>query len=139
MLNLIKEGLSKLDLAGNYISINKSYADALGSNPEELIGKNWLIAFHPGDAARAQELLRRVTDGEQSAQARLLGAKSNGAKFEQQVFIYPIRDPVAQILSGYYLFVIDVQHQVEARKEIRGIISGITELKTLFENYLKEE
>jgi PAS domain S-box-containing protein len=132
---MLQEGLSKLDPQGKYLEVNEAYAELLGYTTKELIGKNWIDNIHEDDRDSALLLLQRIGDGETHIKTRLRGKRKSGHKFEQQVALIAPEE----IKNGCYLFSIDVGHQVEARKELREISRGISELKSLFEEFLSKK
>jgi len=139
LMNLVQEGLSKLDSDGNYVEVNEAYAELLGYETKDLIGKHWLTSICEDDIKSAKELHQRLLDGESNVHARLRGIRKSGRKFEQQLSILAIREGKSKKPTCYYLFSVNVQHQVEARKELREITGSIAELKNLFEMYLEKK
>ena len=139
LLNLVQEGLTKLDINGNFIEINEAYADLTGYSVKELMGKHWLDTIHPDDIKSARELHQRLLDGESNVHSRIRGLRKSGRKFEQQLSLLAIREGKSSKPTSYYLFSVDIQHQVEARKELQEITGSIAELKNLFECYLQKK
>jgi PAS domain S-box-containing protein len=46
------EGISRLDVQGNYITVNEAYARITGYEPQEMIGMNWWSTVYPDDLER---------------------------------------------------------------------------------------
>ena len=139
LINLVHEGLSRLNPEGNFVEVNESYAELVKCSPEDLIGKSWLTTVYPDDIKSAQEIFQRLLDGEDYVQSRLRGVTKNGRKFERKVTFLAIYEGKSKKPAGYYIFSVDVQHQIEARRELQEISSGIAELKNLFERYLDKK
>ncbi|NJR23048.1 MAG: PAS domain S-box protein [Richelia sp. CSU_2_1] len=100
------EGISRLDLQGRYIAVNKAYAGITGYQPEEMIGMEWSRTVHPDDLeqliAAYQEML---AVGKVEAQAR--GIRKDGSIFYKQVFMITACDD-RQNPIGHYCFMKDI-------------------------------
>lgn len=100
------EGISRLDIHGRYMNINRAYAHKCGYEPEEMIGMEWPMTVHPDDIERLilayQEML---TLGKVEVEAR--GVRKNGSFFYKQITMVKACDKKG-IFNGYHCFMKDI-------------------------------
>jgi PAS domain S-box-containing protein len=100
------EGISRLDIEGRYVNINRAYAHKCGYEPEELLGMEWPITVHPDDIEMLilayQEML---ISGKVEAEAR--GVRKDGSFFYKQVTMVTAYDEQG-IFNGHHCFMKDI-------------------------------
>jgi PAS domain S-box-containing protein len=111
------EGISQLDTQGCYVAVNNAYANALGYEPEEMIGMQWQQTVHPDDqgmmAAAYQEML---ANGRVEAEAR--GVRKDGSIFYKQLVMVTAYDQQQQFI-GHYCFAKDISEYKQTEAKIR--------------------
>jgi PAS domain S-box-containing protein len=100
------EGISRLDLDGRYVKLNRAYAHKCGYEPEEMIGMEWPTTVHPDDI----EMLilayqKMLTVGKVEAEAR--GRRKDGSLFYKQVTMVKTCDEQG-IFNGHHCFMKDI-------------------------------
>ncbi|WP_254544614.1 response regulator [Halomarina pelagica] len=58
-IEIVDEGISLIDVNGEFVYVNKRYADILGYTPNELIGKHWSILYR--DEAETSTLKEQIS------------------------------------------------------------------------------
>ncbi|MCW6049065.1 PAS domain S-box protein [Lyngbya sp. CCAP 1446/10] len=100
------EGISRVDIEGRYVNVNRAYAHRCGYKPEEMIGMEWQLTVHPGDVEMLlcayQEML---TSGKVEVEAR--GVRKNGSFFYKQVTMVKAWDAQG-IFNGNHCFMKDI-------------------------------
>ncbi|NJS11769.1 MAG: PAS domain S-box protein [Microcoleus sp. CSU_2_2] len=100
------EGISRLDIEGRYLNVNRAYAHKCGYEPKEMIGMEWPIIVHPDDVEMLvlayQEML---TSGKVEAEAR--GVRKDGSFFYKQVTMVKACDEQG-IFNGHHCFMKDI-------------------------------
>jgi PAS domain S-box-containing protein len=109
------EGISRLDTQGRYQMVNQAYANAVGYQPEDMIGMEWPRTVHPDDLDRLmaayEEMLRT---GKVKVEAR--GVRKDGSLFYKQLTMVATYDP-QQKLTGHYCFMKDISESVRNEAE----------------------
>jgi PAS domain S-box-containing protein len=100
------EGISRLDIEGRYLNMNRAYANKCGYEPEEMIGLEWPITVHPDDIEMLmlayQEML---SSGKVEIEAR--GVRKNGSFFYKQLTMVKAGDEKG-IFNGHHCFMKDI-------------------------------
>ena len=100
------EGISRLDIEGRYLNMNRAYANKCGYEPEEMIGLEWPITVHPDDVEMLmlayQEML---SSGKVEVEAR--GVRKNGSFFYKQVTMVKACDEQGTF-NGHHCFMKDI-------------------------------
>lgn len=100
------EGISRIDLEGCYVKINRAYAHKCGYEPEEMLGMKWPLTVHPDDVEMLvlayQEML---ASGKVEVEAR--GVRKNGSFFYKQVTMVTAFDEQG-IFNGHHCFMKDI-------------------------------
>ena len=100
------EGISRLDIEGRYLNMNRAYAHKCGYEPEEMIGLEWPITVHPDDVEMLmlayQEML---TSGKVEVEAR--GVRKNGSFFYKQLTMVKACDEQGTF-NGHHCFMKDI-------------------------------
>jgi PAS domain S-box-containing protein len=100
------EGISRLDIEGRYLKVNRAYAHTCGYEPEEMLGMEWLFTVHPDDVEMLtlayQEML---ICGKIEVEAR--GLRKNSSFFYKQVTMVKACDAQG-IFNGHHCFMKDI-------------------------------
>ena len=100
------EGISRLDIEGRYLNMNRAYANKCGYEPEEMIGLEWPITVHPDDVEMLmlayQEML---SSGKVEVEAR--GVRKNGSFFYKQLTMVKACDEQGTF-NGHHCFMKDI-------------------------------
>ncbi|MEG4245463.1 PAS domain S-box protein [Microcoleus sp. MON2_D6] len=105
-------GISKLDVQGRYIYVNKAYSDVTGYQPEEMIGMSWEKTVDPDELKKlvaAYELM--VQEGRVEVETR--GVRKDGSVFYKQLVMISTYDEQHQFL-GHYCFMKDISDRKKA-------------------------
>ncbi len=123
------EGISQLDTQGRYIKVNPAYANAVGYQPEELIGMEWVLTVHPEDLETlnaAYQLM--LTNGKVDVEAR--GVRKDQSVFDKQVVMVKAYDRQQQFI-GHYCFMKDISDRREIERLKDEFVSVVShELRT---------
>jgi len=105
-VELVMEGISRLDESGHYVFVNHHYAALLGYQPDELMGRSWEITVHPDDRASVlTTIAEMMTTGK--ADTDLRGVKKDGSLiWKHVVLVKPAGD--AGKIQGHFCFARDV-------------------------------
>jgi PAS domain S-box-containing protein len=100
------EGISRLDIEGRYVNVNRAYAHKCGYEPEQMLGLEWQSTVHPGDVemmlSAYQEML---ISGKVEVEAR--GVRKNGSFFYKQLTMVKACDAQG-IFNGHHCFMKDI-------------------------------
>jgi len=100
------EGISRLDIDGRYMKVNRAYAHKCGYEPEEMLGMKWPLTVHPSDVemmiSAYQEML---ISGQVEVEAR--GVRKNGSFFYKQLTMVKACDAQG-IFNGHHCFMKDI-------------------------------
>ena len=100
------EGISRLDIGGRYVNVNRAYAHKCGYKPQEMLGREWPITVHPDDVEMLilayQEML---TSGKVEVEAR--GVRKNGSFFYKQLTMVKACDEQGTF-NGHHCFMKDI-------------------------------
>ena len=122
-------GISKLDTEGRYLFVNQSYANAVGYQPEEMVGMSWPKTVHPDDLekliAAYQQMLQ---DGKVEVEAR--GIRRDGSSFYKQLVMISIYDDQQQFI-GHHCFMKDITDRKEAEKALQKSQSLLSEAQRI--------
>ena len=125
------EGISRLDAKGRYISANFAYANAVGYEPEEMIGMEWPITVHPEDQEKLIDAYHQMLkDGKVEAEAR--GIRKDGSIFYKQVVMICAYD-AEQNFIGHHCFMKDIsdrKQMEEALKQANELLELRVEART---------
>ncbi len=115
-LNNAMPGMSKLDKAGLYVTVNTYYTTMLQYEAQELIGKNWETVIHPDDRARAAAAYQKMKkEGKAELEARVL--RKDGTEFYQQALMIKVADSSGKF-NGHHCFMRDVTERKQAEKNL---------------------
>lgn len=122
------EGIAQIDTRGFYVGANHAYAEMLGYEQEEIIGREWQVSVHPEDLEKVtyayQEMLNK---GKSEVEAR--GLRKDGSIFDRQIVM--VKDCNQEKLIGYYCFVKDISDRREVERLKDEFVSVVShELRT---------
>lgn len=121
------EGIAMLDINGNYLSVNQSYADMMNYTIDEMIGLNWTKTVHVDDldiANKAYDLMKK--NGKSEFEVR--GVKKDGTFFYKLVVI--VSNIFEGIFVGHYCFMRDVTERKQYELQL-------LKTKQLFETFME--
>jgi PAS domain S-box-containing protein len=111
------EGISRLDIQGRYIAVNKAYASTLGYQPEEMIGMVWQVTVHPDDLQKLVDAYQQMLKaGKVEVEAR--GVRKDGSIFYKQVVMVAAYDSGQQFI-GHHCFAKDISDRKQAEKALK--------------------
>ncbi|MEG4496390.1 MULTISPECIES: PAS domain S-box protein [unclassified Microcoleus] len=100
------EGISRLDIEGRYVNVNRAYAHRCGYEPEEMLGLQWQLTVHPGDIEMMLSAYQEmVISGKVEVEAR--GVRKNGSFFYKQLTMVKAWDAQG-IFNGHHCFMKDI-------------------------------
>ncbi|MEG4216259.1 PAS domain S-box protein [Microcoleus sp. Pol14C6] len=105
-------GISKLDVQGRYLYVNKAYSDVTGYQPEEMVGMPWEKTVHPDELEKlvaAYGLM--VQEGRVEVETK--GVRQDGSVFYKQVVMISTYDEQHQFM-GHYSFMKDISDRKKA-------------------------
>lgn len=109
------EGISRIDANGNYIFVNKTYANILGYQPESLVGKNWLTIISADDHKRLMATHQvMLTRGKSESEAVGI-CNDKSTKFLKMTLVLNRADGT---FSGHYCFIADISVQKRENQEL---------------------
>lgn len=111
------EGISRLDTQGRYISVNKAYANAVGYQPEEMIGMEWPQTVDPEERSKLMAAYgQMLIDGKVEIEAR--GIRKDGAIFYKQLVMISAYDEQQQFI-GHHCFMKDISDRKLAEAQLQ--------------------
>ena len=119
-------GIARLNLHGQYVSVNQYYASALGCDTGDLLGRSWVPTIHPDDLPLVEQAFRLVaSQGKSEFEAR--GVKQDGTLFYQQMLMVRIDDVQGRI-TGHHCFMRDITDRKQAELALKESEQAIREL-----------
>ncbi|NQE32705.1 PAS domain S-box protein [Microcoleus asticus] len=105
-------GISKLDVQGRYLYVNKAYADMTGYQPEEMMGMSWEKTVSPDELEKlVAAYWLMVQEGRVEVETK--GVRKDGSVFYKQVVMISTYDEQHQFL-GHYCFIKDISDRKQA-------------------------
>ncbi|MEG4962616.1 PAS domain S-box protein [Microcoleus sp. K4-B3] len=105
-------GISKLDVQGRYLYVNKAYADMTGYQPEEMMGMFWEKTVAPDELEKlVAAYWLMVQEGRVEVETK--GVRKDGSVFYKQVVMISTYDEQHQFL-GHYCFMKDISDRKKA-------------------------
>jgi len=109
------EGISRLDLEGRYLSVNRAHAQMHGQTPEEMQGLSWVSQVHPEDRGRAEAAYgRMMNDGKGWCEVRAI--RKDGTFFHQETVLVKGMDSKHKF-TGCHGFMKDIGERKRAEEE----------------------
>ena len=105
-------GISKLDVQGRYLYVNKAYADMTGYQPEEMIGMSWEKTVDPDELEKLVAAYGRMVQ-EGRVEVEMKGLRKDASIFYKQVVMISTYDEQHQFL-GHYCFMKDISDRKKA-------------------------
>ncbi|MEG4275952.1 diguanylate cyclase [Microcoleus sp. MON1_C1] len=111
------EGISRLDIFGQYITVNQAYANIAGYQPEEMVGMNWQKTVHPDDCHRMMAAYQKMlAEGRVEVEAR--GIRKDGSIFYKQVVLLAAYDSQERSI-GHHCFMKDISDRKQAEAALQ--------------------
>ncbi|VXD25059.1 Multi-sensor hybrid histidine kinase (fragment) [Planktothrix serta PCC 8927] len=108
-------GISKLDVEGRYLYVNKTYAQFAGYQPEEMIGMLWEKTVHPDELEKLiAAYWQMVKEGR--VEVETIGVRKDGSIFYKQLVMIATYDEQQQLL-GHYCFMKDISERAQLEAE----------------------
>jgi PAS domain S-box-containing protein len=109
------EGISRVDAAGRFATVNTAFAGMAGATPHELIGQPWLDLFEPGDRPMLATALSAIRAGGARAHLDCRMCWRHQESTHQQIVL------VADHRShGFYCFAMDITDRKAAEAALRA-------------------
>ncbi|MEG4516107.1 MULTISPECIES: PAS domain S-box protein [unclassified Microcoleus] len=120
-------GISKVDVQGRYLYVNKAYADVTGYQPEEMIGMSWEKTVHPDELEKlVAAYWLMVQEGRVEVETK--GVRKDGSVFYKQLVMISTYDEQHQFM-GHYCFMKDISDRKKAELALE---QELLRTKTLF-------
>ncbi|SKB15537.1 putative Histidine kinase [Planktothrix sp. PCC 11201] len=127
-------GISKLDVQGRYVYVNKTYAQITAYQPEEMIGMPWQKTVHPDELEKLIAAYGQMVK-EGRVEVETIGIRKDGSIFYKQLVMIATYDEQHQ-LSGHYCFMKDISEkaklEAERRKAELQLEKELLQTKTIF-------
>ncbi|MEG4115137.1 MULTISPECIES: PAS domain S-box protein [unclassified Microcoleus] len=105
-------GISKLDVQGHYLYVNKAYGNMTGYQPEEMIRMSWEKTVHPDELKKlVAAYWLMVQEGRVEVETR--GIRKDGSVFYNQLVMISTYDAQHQFM-GHYCFMKDISDRKKA-------------------------
>lgn len=118
------QGISQLDVEGNFVRVKPQYAKMLGYEPNELVGQSWRMTVPVEDQPVALEsYLEMLRSGR--AEVECLACRKDGSTFFKQLLLVKIVDTEGDH-TGHYCFMRDVTEKKDAEISLRDSESRLS-------------
>ena len=127
------EGISQINMLGNFIGANRAYAAIAGYTLSELLGTAWLETIHPEDRPRAIQAYQEML-AQHKAEAEVRTLRKDGSSIHVQIVLVKAYDRARQSI-GHYCFIKDITERKRADEELaraRDLAVHATQLKSEF-------
>lgn len=121
-------GISTIDVQGRYIYANKTYANIIGYQPEEIIGMSWELTVDPQEIEKMRAVYQEMLQ-EGRVEVESQGIRKDGSVFYKQLVMISSYDRQHQFL-GHYCFMKDISDRKYAELALK---KESLRSKTLFE------
>lgn len=112
------EGISRLDIFGRYITVNQSYANTAGYQPEEMVGMDWHKTIHPEDLEMMMAAYQQMrVRGRVEVEAR--GIRKDGSIFYKQLVMLAAYDGQERAIIGHHCFMKDISDRKQAEAALQ--------------------
>lgn len=130
------EGISRLDVQGRYITVNKAYAEMMGYKPEEMLGMEWQLTVHPEDRENMVAAYQyMLINGKVEVEAR--GVRKDGSVFYKQALMVNAYNQQQRFL-GHHCFTKDITYRVQAETALCQAHNDIQERTAQLEQEVSE-
>jgi diguanylate cyclase (GGDEF)-like protein/PAS domain S-box-containing protein len=109
------ECIARVDSQGNYLSVNKRYADTCGYSVDEMLGMAWEEIIYPGDRNHATRAATEVLNSGRS-EIRIRGIRKNGEVINLQMVLVRGLDGTGSGID-YYCFMRNEDASAPRRNE----------------------
>lgn len=123
------EGISQLDQHGHYTLVNDAYAQIVGYDRDDLVGRSWEVTVHPDDLDQVKSAFRTMLrHGKANIEAR--GLRRDGSVFYKQLTLVACYNKDAQY-DGHYCFMKDVSDRKQLELSLQA---SQAQLSRIFDN-----
>lgn len=127
------EGISRLDLDGHYLSVNRAYANCCGYEPEEMIGMPWTQTVYAEDVPAMLDAYRTMLNtGKVDAETR--GIRKDGSLFYKQIVMVLAHDEHGN-LTGHHCFMKDISDRRRVEDDRRQAEFALRESEEKFRQF----
>jgi PAS domain S-box-containing protein len=128
------EGISRVDIDGRYVSVNRAYANLCGYEPEELVGQPWQQTVYSEELADLIAAYQQMLEtGKVEAEAR--GVRKDGSIFYKQVTMITASDEQGNI-TGHHCFMKDISDRKYAEAQLRQTNAQLAHATRLKDEFL---
>ena len=125
------ECISRIDKQGNYLSVNKNYADVFGFHRDEIIGLSWFDTIHRDDIEKARCAYQAMLE-KGMADIEIRGIRKDGTSFYQHVLLVKGINEKSSLL-GHYCFMQDItERKLSEQNLINMALEEATHKEALF-------
>ena len=118
-------GISRVDVDGRYLEVNRPYAAMLGYEPSELLGRTWEPTVHSEDLCIAQQAYEQLLE-KGKAEFECRAVRKDGSIFFQQVLMVRSK-PFAGGVLGHHCFIRDITERKQAEKALADLNATLEE------------
>jgi diguanylate cyclase (GGDEF)-like protein/PAS domain S-box-containing protein len=123
-LQFAAEGISRVDLDGRYVYVNRAYAQEHGYPPEEILGKQWRATIAEVDLPLATEKYRDLeTTGKTTVE--LTGSRKDGSTFFKEVTLVAAYEGDRRL--GTYAFCTNITARRETQMALRDAMAELAQ------------
>ncbi len=108
------EGIAEINKAGQYISVNKAYAEMVGYRVEELIGQQWISLLPALEWDHAADLQKQLMQTGK-AETEIRGRRKNDSSFYEQVVMVANYGELGEFI-GHFQFTKDITDKKESER-----------------------
>jgi len=110
-------GISRLDVQGHYLYVNKAYASATGYEPEEMMGLPWQSTVHPEDLEKLEMAYQQMLqEGKVEVEAK--GIRRDGTIFYKELVMIAAYDDQRHV-AGHHCFLKDISDRKRAEEALQ--------------------
>jgi two-component system sensor kinase FixL len=128
------QGISRLDREGRFMMVKPQYAQMLGYEPEELLGKSWAVTVPDDDYAIASEGYQTMLQHGR-AELECRARRKDGSVFFKQLLLVKTFDEHDE-RNGHFCFMRDITKRKQAEgklKEKEAQLAHVSRLSTMGE------
>ncbi|MDC8449886.1 MAG: PAS domain S-box protein [Nitrospira sp.] len=111
-------GIFRVDFDGRYLEVNQLYAEMLGYEPSELLGRAWEPTVHPEDLYIAQHAYKQLLE-KGKAEFECRAVRKDGSIFFKQVLMVRSKPSVGGFL-GHHCFMRDITERKQTEEALRA-------------------
>ena len=122
------EPICRTDAKGNFVTVNRAFAQMMGYGPDELVGKSWRETVTPADHPVVRRYLIDSLEGDRAPDAKggheVTGVRKDGTTLVMFLAVVPVEAAPSSgaKVKGHYLFARDITER--KRTEDQLIFAG---------------